>query len=101
MCALDKNPKIPIEVNSASATTAGTRYRRNVQDARFQYLCSHTVVVTLATSSAPPMIIIGITAAAKIAVKPKIEYQAAMALRDNATIRVSVDKLNILRNETI
>ena len=47
------------------------------------------------------MIIMGITAAAKMAVKPKIEYQAAMALRDNATIRVSVDKLNILRNETI
>jgi hypothetical protein len=41
------------------------------------------------------MIMIGITAAAKIAVNPRIEYQAAIALSVSATMRVSVGKLNI------
>jgi hypothetical protein len=38
---------------------------------------------------------IGITAAAKIAVNPRIEYQAAIALSVSATMRVRVGKLNI------
>jgi hypothetical protein len=41
------------------------------------------------------MIMIGMTAAAKIAVKPSTEYQAAMALSVSATRRVKVGKLNI------
>jgi hypothetical protein len=43
------------------------------------------------------MIMIGITAAAKIAVKPRIEYQAAIALSVSATMRVRVGKLKIFR----
>ena len=49
-----------------------------------QYWCSHTVMATLAISSAPPMIMIGITAAANIAVRPMMLYQAAMTLRLSA-----------------
>jgi hypothetical protein len=41
-------------------------------------------MATLAISSAPPMIIIGITAAANIAVRPMILYQAAITLRLSA-----------------
>jgi len=52
------------------------------------------VVTTLANSSDPPMIIIGITAAEKIAVNPSTEYQAAIAERHRATNSVKVAKLN-------
>jgi hypothetical protein len=58
---------------------AGTRYSLNATPARFQLLCSQTVATILPASSAPPMIITGTTAAAKIAVRPTTEYQAAMA----------------------
>jgi hypothetical protein len=75
--------------------TAGIRYIFSTHPALSQYLCSHNVVTTLATSSEPPMIMIGITAAAKIAVKPSIEYQAAIALSVSATKRVRVGKLKI------
>jgi hypothetical protein len=45
-------------------------------------------MVILATSKMPPMIMIGTTAAAKMAVKPMMLYQAATALRLKATNRV-------------
>jgi hypothetical protein len=41
------------------------------------------------------MIMIGMTAAAKIAVRPNTEYQAAIALSVSATSKVTVGKLNI------
>jgi hypothetical protein len=88
-------PKIHIDVRNASATTAGIRYSLSFHPERSQYLCNHTVVTTLAISNEPPIIMIGITAAAKIAVKPRIEYQAAMALSVSATSKVNVGKLNI------
>lgn len=44
------------------------------------------------------MMMIGITAAANIAVKPTTLYQAAMELSVNATINASVERLNIFLN---
>jgi hypothetical protein len=67
----------------------------------FQNLCNHIVVITLAASSAEPIIITGTTAAAKIAVRPTILYQAAIPLRDNAISNVRVDKLNIFLSRII
>jgi uncharacterized surface anchored protein len=58
---------------------AGTRYSLNATPTRFQLLWSQTVATILPASSAPPMIITGTTAAAKIAVRPTTEYQAAIA----------------------
>jgi hypothetical protein len=46
------------------------------------------VTVILAISKILPMIMIGITAAAKIAVSPTMLYQAATMLRLRATARV-------------
>ena len=97
MCALLKKPKMPIEVNRASAITAGTRYSFNNQLARCQYLRNHTVVVILPTSSMPPIIITGITAPAKIAVKPIILYQAATELSESATSSVRLENDKKLR----
>ena len=45
------------------------------------------------------MIMMGMTAAANIAVKPTTLYQAAMALSVNAVINASVDRLNIFLNK--
>ena len=83
-------------VKNASATTAGTRYNFIFSATLSQYLCSHTVVTTFAISSAPPMIMIGTTAAAKIAIKPNILYQAAIVLNASAVKRVRLEKVNIL-----
>jgi hypothetical protein len=46
------------------------------------------VTVTLATSRIDPMIMIGITAEAKIAVRPSILYQAATMLKESAVNNV-------------
>ena len=55
---------------------------------------NQTVVVIFPTSSIPPMMITGITAPAKIAVKPMILYQAATELSARATnsVRFENDK---------
>jgi hypothetical protein len=47
------------------------------------------------------MIIIGITAAAKIAVNPKILYHAAMVLKVSATSKVKAGRLKILFKKVI
>ena len=75
-------------VMTMSMPTAGTRYIFINNRHRGQYSCNHTVTVTLATSKIDPMIIIGITAEAKIAVRPKILYQAATMLNDRAVNNV-------------
>ena len=63
---------MPILVKKASNITAGTKYILIERLARCQYLRSQTVVVIFPTSRIEPIIIIGITAPAKIAVKPII-----------------------------
>ena len=70
MCALDKNPKIPILVINIRTTTLTLRYALSHHAARAQYLCSQTAATSLPTSRAPPMMIIGIAAEAKIATNP-------------------------------
>ena len=81
-------------VSNASAITAGTKYSLSKKPARPQYLRSQTVVVIFPISRIPPMMITGITAPAKIAVKPIILYQAATELNDSATnsVRFENDK---------
>ena len=73
MCALDKKPKIPMLVIIMSIATAIVKYVRIKPGARFQFCFSHIVATSLLTSSAIPIIIIGITLAAKIAIKPATE----------------------------
>ena len=61
---------------------------------KLQYLRNQTVVVIFPISRIPPMMITGITAPAKIAVKPMILYHAATELSDSATnsVRFENDK---------
>jgi hypothetical protein len=47
--------------------------------ARFQFILSHTVAISLLTSSTTPITIIGIIAAAKIDTRPATLYQMATA----------------------
>lgn len=82
-------------VKKASDITANTRYRRIDHLTRSQYACSHTVVTTFDTSSAVPIIIIGITAAAKIATSPNMLYHAAIMLKVSAVTKVRLVRLNI------
>jgi hypothetical protein len=70
MCAFDKNPKIPMLVINISIMTAIVRYVLIKNGADFQFMCNQTADVSLPTSSTDPMIIIGITALAKIATSP-------------------------------
>ena len=98
MCALLKKPNIPILVSNASATTAGTKYSFITILHRSQYLRSQTVVVTLAISNTLPIMIMGITAPAKIAVKPMILYHAAIELSASATNSVALLKENKFLN---
>ena len=67
---------------------AGIKYSLNTMPARFQLLCNHTVATILPSSSEPPMMITGTTAAENIAVRPATEYQAATALKSNAVARI-------------
>jgi hypothetical protein len=53
----------------------------------------------LAISSDTPIIIIGITAAAKMAVRPNIEYQAAIVLKVSAVSNTRLDNVNTLDME--
>ena len=64
---------MPIEVNSIKNMTAGTRYALNKNPARFQLLCNQTVATILPSSRLPPMMITGIVAALKMAVRPATE----------------------------
>ena len=84
-------------VSNANAITAGTRYIFNNKLARCQYLRSQTVVVIFPISRIPPMMITGITAPAKIAVKPMILYQAATELSNSATNNVRFENDKNLR----
>lgn len=79
---------MPMLVITMSMPTAGTRYTFISNLQRCQYSCNHTVTVTLATSSMDPMMMMGITADAKIAVRPKILYQAATMLKESAVNNV-------------
>lgn len=79
---------MPIEVMTMSMATAGTRYIFISSLHRCQYSCNQIVTVTLATSKIDPMIIMGITADAKMAVRPMILYQAATTLSDSAVNNV-------------
>jgi hypothetical protein len=78
--------------------TAGTRYSFSIQLALVQYLRNQTVVVIFANSSAEPIMIMGITAPAKMAARPIIEYQAAIELSANATNSVALLNVKIFEN---
>ena len=64
---------MPIDVNSIRNATAGTRYALNKKPARFQLLCNQTVATILPSSNEPPMMMTGMVAALKMAVRPATE----------------------------
>jgi len=72
-----KKPNTPILVNTIRITTALHRYTLYCISARSQYLCNHSVVTILPNSRLPPSTTIGQNAAAKMAVRPSMEYTAA------------------------
>ena len=90
MCALLRKPKIPIEVININTVIAGIKYHLNSLGARCQFWCNQTVATILPVSSAPPMIITGMTAALNTAIKPAILYQAAMNEMEIAVTNVRI-----------
>jgi hypothetical protein len=74
-----KKPKIPIDVITIRTAMAANKYDLIKIGARVQFSLSHTVAISLLTSNATPITIIGVTAAAKILTSPATEYQMATA----------------------
>ena len=70
---------MPIDVIKERIITATVKYPLIVADAFFQLRYVHDAATSLANSRAPPIIIIGIGAAGKIATSPAIEKYAAIA----------------------
>lgn len=73
--------------------------RRKTADVRYvfihhlafsQFWCNHAAVTSLPTSNTAPMIAMGITAPAKIAMSPTIEYHAATPAIASAVMNVSI-----------
>jgi hypothetical protein len=69
----EPNPKIPMLVTNIKTTTAETKYDLINKGALDQFCFNQIVATSLLTSSVVPMIIMGIAAAAKIAVSPTTE----------------------------
>jgi hypothetical protein len=67
---LDKNPKIPIDVNIIKTIRAVKKYILNSFGISFQLLYNHEATTSLDASNNDPIIAIGIAAAAKIATSP-------------------------------
>ena len=70
--------------------TAAVKYALNVLGTSVQLRYNHEATTNLDTSKMPPMIIIGTTAAANIAVSPAIEYHAAIQLSDIAAANITL-----------
>ena len=79
LCALLRNPKIPILVISINIAIDANKYVRINIGARDQLSLSHTVAISLLTSNTTPITIIGITAAANMLTSPATLYQIATA----------------------
>ena len=73
LCALDKKPKIPIEVINIRIAIAANKYPRMKLGALPQFCFNQIVAANLLISNATPITMIGITAAEKIAVRPATE----------------------------
>ena len=64
---------MPMLVITMSVNTAGTKYSFMLSLTSRQYSCNHTVTTSLAASRMVPMITMGHTAAANMAVSPMME----------------------------
>ena len=77
---------MPIEVSIINTTSATVKYDFIRTGICFQFVYSHDATTSLDASKAPPIIIIGIGSAAKIAINPAIAYHAAIVDSDSAEI---------------
>ena len=72
-CALDRKPKIPIDVIQINTMTAMVRYVLRSQRVCFQFLYSHDAVTSLPTSNTDPIITTGQNAPGKMVASPITE----------------------------
>ena len=72
-CALDKKPKIPIDVIKLKTTTAIVRYVLRSTLVCFQFRYNHEAVTSFPTSNTEPIIITGQNAPGNIVANPITE----------------------------